>query len=151
MKREIKFRAWDKTKKCFLPDDCYSILNRTNFGAFGVMIKDFEDYKEGEYFYDSAQELMQCTGIKDKNGKEIYEGDIIKYKINDPKHPKNEESKEWIDLVIWGEYDDGEYLFHAQCWTVDGCPLSDMNSHTWGHPAYEFEVIGNIYENPELL
>jgi len=141
MKREIKFRVWDKTKKLFIPDDVYAILNPTSFDAFGVMIKDWDDYREGEYFYDNAQELIQFTGLKDKNGKDIYEGDIVRIEY----HNTSE-----ICGIEWGYYSDGEYVDNVECWVAGTEPLSDKGG-LWGSPKHDYEVIGNIYENPELL
>ncbi len=132
MKREIKFRVWDKSKKCFIPEEYYAIINRTGFQAFGIIIKDWVDYREGEYFYDSAQILCQFTGLKDKNGKEIYEGDIVFY-----------EDHEW--KVEWW-YDRWDMVNGERHVREDD--LSDDPGFTeWSY----CEVIGNIYETPELL
>ena len=83
MKRESLFRVYDIYKKKYLPEDVYVITNRTDFGSFGFMTKDWEDYKEGEYFYDDAQILEQSTGLTDKNGTKIFEGDIIQWQYCD--------------------------------------------------------------------
>lgn len=74
---------------------------------------------------------MQYTGLNDKNGKEIYEGDIVQFTI---------EHEEEIDDVTYKE----AVHFSEGCFNVDGeVPLNAFSD--------ECEVIGNIYENPELL
>ena len=96
--REIKFRAWSKEKK--------------------VMIEDIHVPKAQK---DMGHIVMQFTGLKDKNGKEIYEGDIIE----DDWHLKK------------------EYRFMEVKFPLDFIHINECKSH--------MEVIGNIYENPELL
>lgn len=109
MKREIKFRAWDKALKEILPN----VQNHINDKewAFGSMLK------------NDRWVLMQFTGLHDKNGREIYEGDIL-------------ESDSFVDTFSWT---DGGYTFDRD--TKDEV----MTVH------YPYEVIGNIYSNPELL
>lgn len=78
-------------------------------------------------------ELMQSTGLKDKNGKEIFEGDIVDYKGREA-------------VVKWhGSYASFIYRF------VDGLQERVSEWDPLFLACYHFEVIGNIYENPELL
>ncbi len=130
MNRELKFRTWDKTKNVFIPNDVYALI-QTDFNAFGVMIKDWEDYKEGEYFYENAQEISFFTGLKDKNGVEIYEGDELIY--------------------IGTNMSSMEVKFIDGCFVGEGpfntLPLIDYIK------ALDFqsiEVTGNIYESNSL-
>ena len=86
--------------------------------------------------------LMQFTGLKDKNGKEICEGDIVRrvYAFTKANKPK-----ETTDQIVFSD-EWGAFAFHSK--TNIGKGWSRMYS---GHKAFPFEVIGNIYENPELL
>ena len=78
-------------------------------------------------------ELMQSTGLKDKNGKEIFEGDIVDYKGREA-------------VVKWhGSYASFIYRF------VDGLQERVSEWEPLFLACYHFEIIGNIYENPELL
>lgn len=79
-------------------------------------------------------ELMQCTGLKDKNGRMIYEGDIVKlYTVSG-----NGVGRILIEKVFWEEYSGG---------------FVTSGNYGYGRFDYDdvYEVIGNIYENPELL
>src|SRR3989304_9140917 len=85
----------------------------------------------GEFNNNAEFEIMQYTGLKDKNGKEIYEGDILR-------------TNEHIDFIVWNE---------KKCGFSYSNDKSNMSLPQWfEHGQYSgTEIIGNIYENPELL
>ncbi len=115
--REIKFRAWDKRNNKWIHPDLFYISNNAFY-------PDFRDLEDGISLFDYEYELMQFTGLYDKNGKEIYEGDIILFN----------NFGDTLDKVV---YSPG--CFHT---SGGGYLLDEIR---------EIEVIGNIYENPELL
>ena len=115
MNREIKFRVWDKKIKEF---HYWDSVNQAYDNIFWKMVKD-EDMP-----------LMQYTGLKDKNGKEIYEGDIV------------DGHNDGFGIVVWGS-SGWDYEFS------DKNIVSMDEVCTWfGNNA---TIIGNIHENPELL
>ena len=92
---------------------------------------------ESDWWNDEKLEVMQFTGLKDKNGKEIYEGDVVRVITNhianlDPAWPKT-------DLAVEVRCENAVWWFGDL--TMIYQPLKDA----------ELEVIGNIYENPKLL
>ena len=125
--RKIKFRVWNNHYKEYVkPSD-------------GCSDYSFIQYKNGDFslFGVSAECLIiqQYTGIKDKNGKEIYEGDKLKCSGGKFKKKYDEFTKE--EMVA-----EGIVIFYKGCfWCVD-FPLFDYN---------ELEIIDNIFENPELV
>jgi uncharacterized phage protein (TIGR01671 family) len=130
--REIKFRAWDKEYKKMM-EWGKQLKGLSQNGIKTVMSYNSEDGWSDCYNLKDI-ELMQYTGLKDKNGKEIYEGDIVKYFDN----------KEHIVVVEnIKELGTGMYLKRVGSgyYTLNPSVIRD----------YEVEVIGNIYENPELL
>jgi uncharacterized phage protein (TIGR01671 family) len=118
--REIKFRAWDgENMMCNLDSINLEELR------LGVFSEDGETHKPATY--------MQYTGLKDKNGKEIYEGDIVK--VN---------NRSSLYEVVWET--SGAY-FRVKSQLSD----SGFAFHVLDQYNDRLEVIGNIYENPELL
>ena len=89
----------------------------------------------------STLKFMQYTEIQDKNKKEIYDGDIIK-EITDYDSTTDDDNLRYRCLVFWGN---GEWLVSPLEGAV-GIPLSEAHFKGEG-----IEVIGNIYQNPELL
>jgi len=146
MNRDIQFRAWDKEANQMYPN----IQNHVNdkVFAFGYMIKE-----------DSRFKVMQYTGIKDKNGVEIYEGDILEWDHVYSgriwgKEPFKDPSKKQKAEVSWRG---GKFMIGYE-WNIDiaGNKYSysehqENHSMQWANTVENFEVIGNIHENPELI
>jgi len=117
MKRKIKFRAFS-TKQ--------SISGTTGMWEIPSM-EELLDNRSYDYGYPSDYILMQYTGLKDKNGKEIYEGDVLM---------RGEKGEGDIT---------GEVVYHHSGFFMEFEKGKRMSVYE------DFEVIGNIYENPELV
>lgn len=130
--RKLKFKVWDKNKRKFIPSDVWAIV-MTDFGAFGIMTKDWEDYKEGEYLYEQSQVPIQYTGMKDKNGEEIYDGHVLSWNSRNPfsRGEYRTASVRYVQAQYWCKGSVGVYL--AELLANEKC-----------------KIAGNIYENPEL-
>jgi len=133
--REIKFRAWDKNKKKM--HNVIQIIWGSELNPYPLSV-DFYDSTKPRLF--EKVELMQYTELKDKNGKEIYEGDIV----NEPCLNPN------VDWTYEVYYDENCGWF----WLKNNKEvLGEYNCDD--DPAYpnwkNLTIIGNIYENPNLL
>ena len=148
MQRTIKFRAWDKEyeKMTYFDEEDYEYKPPLVFRLDQVFKKDdnYDDYEDFEYNdITDKVEIMQYTGLHDENGKEIYEGDIIEFSY---------------DMFV-GNFDTfvakGKVVFEEGAFYVEAFE----NERTTEGEAYllysinldTIEVIGNIYENKELL
>lgn len=123
--REIKFKAYFKVDKRIY--DVWTI----NFSREEIELFDKKMQVDFEASFDDV-ELMQYTGLKDKNGVEIYEGDIIKAKF----------IKGSSEATGWVEYFDKDASFICHLKGGDYALLVALS---------ELEVIGNIYNNKEFL
>jgi len=127
--REIKFRAWDIRNNCWF---------NQGYGDFCVGYS--ETYKENYITFSECAGMgdrqctlhevyvMQYTGLKDKNEKEIYEGDIISL-----------HGAEFGGVVFW--HNEGACFYQNHRGSILGICGSDS----------DYEIIGNQYENPELM
>lgn len=114
MSREIKFRAWDKQNK--------------NMEEVDLLGSNVLHIKNSEWENIEDFEVMQFTGLEDKNGAEIYEGDIIQeLKVN------------------W------EVVFYKGAWRLGRNVKGDIQYKSLDRYAYRCEIIGDIYRNKELL
>jgi uncharacterized phage protein (TIGR01671 family) len=124
--REIRFRAWDKEIEGMY--ECGTILD---------ILKRQEEMSDRNWLLCTDHVIMQYTGLCDKNGKEICEGDIVSFKPNSIEFPE----EICIYEVVWFEQNCG-FLFKIN---NDRYEVLDAGYQD------RLAVIGNIYENPELL
>jgi uncharacterized phage protein (TIGR01671 family) len=155
-KRQLKFRVWDKSNKSFLTNGSslhnwsqwmLDLETGTLYDAIGTMDGDHTDESRrslmedpGYYFQrtkiinESPYVIQQFTNLQDHNGKDIYEGDIIQvsYRMDELG-----DTERYVSSVVFqdGAFGD-EYDYF--------CNYSFL-------PSFYMEVLGNIFENPELL
>lgn len=147
MNRKIKFRVWDKYKKQMYPISSidYDIFSQEiriiAVGHKNGMCTSYNKNHNSEKCDITALELMQYTGLHDKNGKELYEGDIVKITN---KNSKVISMKPIIADIEWSE----EYLTYTLITTSVKDAFESLKDYL---DEYDIEVIGNIYDNPELL
>ncbi len=119
--RKIKFRAWDKENEKMMKVSSLHLENKE------ISVKE-----NGTFHLFRMQDLMQYTGVKDKNGKEIYENDLISCN----KH-KN--------IVVFFEGGCFKVKYLRNSTTTITCALNSFLE------KYKCKISGNIYEHPELL
>jgi uncharacterized phage protein (TIGR01671 family) len=134
---EIKFRVWDN-------EDGYMIESKSSVASIlEKHIRGFPqkglDGKGGDYSPEvlpTKYTLMQYTGLKDKNGKEIYEGDVVRE--SGDKHPSVVELREGAFQLVHNHYN------------LAG-NVTGLYEQVLGFLTEPVEIIGNIYENPKLI
>jgi uncharacterized phage protein (TIGR01671 family) len=176
MKREIKFRAWDKSKKMIIQPYC-------NFSGGCLYYQHGDVIGMTDIYQTDFLKLMQYTGLKDKNGVEIYEGDLIRVK-----HKLGENEKWYVDAIyrvqdlgyegfemycvkpVMAKDKNNQYpisstlsfKYRSLCTDVRNDKYENLSiADSWGenrgktwkenHYSNDVEVIGNIYSNPELI
>jgi uncharacterized phage protein (TIGR01671 family) len=147
--REIKFRAWEKSLKEMIPVDDIAFHMKENIIN-----------SKGAWRTFSEIALMQYTGIKDKNGVEIYEGDVVQLPYITPLGTiGGDGGEDERGKVVFAQ---GQFMLHmnfqpeprsmlGMIERKEGAYVSNYGNTTVYSDKTIFEVIGNIYENPELL
>jgi uncharacterized phage protein (TIGR01671 family) len=120
MSREIKFRVWDNTGKAFIYFDIYN-------------------YPSG--VYGGVSNPQQYTGLKDKNGKKIYEGDIVSFSTDNTVCLGDKDINEWQGQEVYWDNQHATFIFgHRYEFTM----LDRVMEET-------LTVQGNIFETPDIL
>ena len=125
----LRFRAWDKEFKEMVQVDALVFdeqIIKATYKNGNVVKEDIKNYV-----------LMQSTGLRDKNGKEIFEGDIIAIEVEDVETPINAKvfQNRKIGILMFHVFEDNEDV-----------PMVELLEDD----SVAFAIIGNIYENPEL-
>ena len=135
-KRELKFRAWDTYTNQMIVEGFYPFGETMTFGLIESWLDEHPKSNTPSILRTNDVVIMQYTGLKDVKGKEIYEGDIVKY---------DHEDGVVIAKIVFKDHDDEsmniagfayEYIRTEEGKEDETCDLT---------------VIGNIYENPNLI
>ncbi len=139
--RDIKFRAWHEKNKTMVNFDMFKVLS-DQYQQLHLCRLIAGDHEDGV--------LMQFTGLTDKNGVDIYEGDIVRAESN--KHY-------WLSVISVDDGKEGNTNLYAMefCNNVTTCEFEEVYTYLRQKSTRRndintrMEIIGNIHENPELI
>ena len=142
---KIKYRVWDKVRRKFL---CPNLNQFAILSNGKLIVSDSEWYSDLQNVNPNDYDIQQFTGLKDRNSREIYEGDIL-----------NE-----IHYEDWGDESGFSYLGVVRHKTYSSCDaghqfsgfvtypnLNENKDYVGNQIREDCEIVGNIFENPELL
>ena len=134
MNREIKFRAWDKETKKMVKVQRLTLIDTLGWHTCSMC---------GHHIGLSGNPyiLMQYTGLKDKNGKEIYEGDQVRFKLI-LTDEYGEKEQLGTDMTGW-------IIFEAGGFAIRPYGEDDFIDFDIASLSNDFKITGNIYENPK--
>ncbi len=135
--REFKFRVWSQAEKEWSNPSMLEVWDNSGvlkpFARLGYPIENYI--------------IQQYTGLKDKNGEEIFEGDIVRGF-----------NSRCIYQIVWDEYQKShaQYVgFKLKTYLTDGTPYltkwGEQINQTFDNHGEQYEIVGNIFENPELI
>jgi len=136
--RENKFRAWDKIKKRWY----YASLQENGWTQHDTDLE----------YSDEVSDWQQYTGLHDKNGKEIWEGDVVRVLYPDWASKPKDDPRTLEQYLIEEKCVVGHIIYNTPSFEID-FGIGKYGDRDFGRISgySRIEVIGNIYENPELV